>query len=154
MKSQTITTYTPDETQMLGECLATQCKGGEIICLSGNLGSGKTTLVKGIAQGLKIDQNKVNSPTFVIMNVYEGRLSLNHFDFYRLEDPKEIGGIGYDEFLYGNGVAVIEWSERFGSLMPPEYLSIDLSDAGEQTRVLTFTAHGKHYQDLIKKIRK
>lgn len=154
MKSQSITTYTPDETQMLGERLAAQCKGGEIVCLSGNLGSGKTTLVKGIARGLKIDPNTVNSPTFVIMNVYDGRLPLYHFDFYRLEDPKEIGGIGYDEFLYGNGVAVIEWSERFGTLMPPEYLSIDLCDAGEQTRVLTFNVHGKRYQDLMGALQK
>ncbi|MCB9757400.1 MAG: tRNA (adenosine(37)-N6)-threonylcarbamoyltransferase complex ATPase subunit type 1 TsaE [Candidatus Omnitrophica bacterium] len=154
MKSLSITTYTPDQTQMLGECLAAQCKGGEIICLSGNLGSGKTTLVKGMARGLKIDENKVNSPTFVIMNVYEGRVSLYHFDFYRLEDPKEIGGIGYDEFLYGNGIAVIEWSERFGSLMPPEYLAIDLSDEGEQKRILKFTAHGKRYQDLMGALQK
>ncbi len=154
MKSQMITTHIPEETQALGECLTVQCKGGEIICLSGNLGSGKTTLVKGMARGLKIDENKVNSPTFVIMNVYEGRLPLYHFDFYRLEDPKEIGGIGYDEFLYGNGVAVIEWSERFGTLMPPEYLAIDLCDAGEQTRVLTFTAHGKRYQDLMGALQK
>lgn len=107
-----------------------------------------------MARGLKIDENKVNSPTFVIMNVYEGRVSLYHFDFYRLEDPKEIGGIGYDEFLYGNGIAVIEWSERFGSLMPPEYLAIDLSDEGEQKRILKFTAHGKRYQDLMGALQK
>lgn len=149
MNTLNITTDSPQETRKIGERLAKKCKGGEIICLSGNLGAGKTTFVKGIARGLKIDEKNVNSPTFVIMNVYEGRVPLYHFDFYRLEDPKEIGGIGYDEFLYGHGVAVIEWSERFGPLMPPEYLSVELSDAGEQSRVLKFMAHGNKYQDLI-----
>ncbi len=144
-----ITTHSPKETQKIGERLARQCQGGEIFCLSGNLGAGKTTFVKGIARGLKIDEQKVNSPTFVIMNVYEGRLPLHHFDFYRLEDPKEIGGIGYDEFLYGNGVAVIEWSERFGPLMPPEYLAVELSDAGEDSRILRFVPKGERYKKLV-----
>jgi len=144
-----ITTHSPSETQAIGEQLAKLCKGGEIICLSGDLGTGKTTFVKGIARGLKIDEKKVNSPTFVIMNLYEeGRLPLYHFDFYRLERPEEIGGVGYDEFLYGNGVAVIEWAERFGALMPPENLAIHLAHAGDHDRTLKITAHGEHYKKI------
>ncbi len=154
MKTFSITTHSPQETQKIGERLAKKCRGGEILCLSGNLGAGKTTFVKGIARGLGIDQKTVNSPTFVIMNVYQGRLPLYHFDFYRLESHKDIAGIGYDEFLYGNGVAVIEWAERFGRLMPTDYLAIELSDAGEQIRVLKFMAHGNKYQDLIGGLRK
>lgn len=149
MDSITITTCSPGETQKLGQRLAKKCRGGEIFCLLGNLGAGKTTFVKGIARGLQIDEKKVNSPTFVIMNVYQGRLLLCHFDFYRLEDPKEIGGIGYDEFLYGQGVAVIEWAERFGPLMPTECLAIEISDVKEQSRTFKLTARGKKYQDLI-----
>ncbi|MCC6758570.1 MAG: tRNA (adenosine(37)-N6)-threonylcarbamoyltransferase complex ATPase subunit type 1 TsaE [Candidatus Omnitrophica bacterium] len=144
-----ITTHSPSETQAIGEQLAKLCKGGEIICLSGDLGTGKTTFVKGIARGLKIDEKKVNSPTFVIMNLYEeGRLPLYHFDFYRLEKPEEIGGVGYDEFLYGNGVAVIEWSERFGALMPPENLAIHLAHSGDHDRGLKITAHGERYKKI------
>ena len=154
MKSFDLKTYNPAETQAIGENLARQCKGGEILCLSGNLGSGKTTFVKGIARGLKIDGKNVNSPTFVIMNVYQGRLPLYHFDFYRLESHAEIAGIGYDEFLYGNGVAVIEWAERFGRLMPPENLSIELSSEGDQTRILRFTPYGERYQKLIVSLRR
>lgn len=146
---KTITTHSSLETQAIGEQLAKLCKGGEIICLSGDLGAGKTTFVKGIARGLKIDEKKVNSPTFVIMNLYEeGRLPLYHFDFYRLERPEEIGGVGYDEFLYGNGVAVIEWSERFGALMPPENLAIHLAHAGDHDRGLKVTAYGERYKKI------
>ncbi len=144
-----ITTHSPAETQAIGERLARLCKGGEIICLSGDLGAGKTTFVKGLARGLKIDEKMVNSPTFVIMNLYDqGRLPLYHFDFYRFEKQEEIGGVGYDEFLYGSGVAVIEWSERFGTLMPPENLTIHLGHAGEKERMLKITPYGKRYQDL------
>lgn len=149
MNTLHITTHNPQETQKIGERLAKQCQGGEILCLSGNLGAGKTTFVKGIARGLGIDEKNVNSPTFVIMNVYEGRLPLYHFDFYRLESHKDIEGIGYDEFIYGRGVAVVEWAERFGRLMPSEHLSIELSDQGEQTRVLNFKATGQRYENLI-----
>jgi len=150
MKPHRVTTFNPAETQAIGEQLAVLCQGGEIICLSGDLGAGKTTFVKGIARGLKIDEKKVNSPTFVIMNLYEeGRLPLYHFDFYRLEKQEEIGGVGYDEFLYGNGVAVIEWSERFGALMPPENLGVYLGHAGEQSRSLKITPHGERYKKIV-----
>jgi tRNA threonylcarbamoyladenosine biosynthesis protein TsaE len=150
MKAYKITTDNPAQTQAIGERLAKLCKGGEIICLSGDLGAGKTTFVKGLARGLGIDEKKVNSPTFVIMNLYdEGRLPLYHFDFYRLEKPEEIGGVGYDEFLYGKGVAVIEWSERFGALMPPENLAIHLGHVADQSRTLRLTCTGDKYKELL-----
>jgi tRNA threonylcarbamoyladenosine biosynthesis protein TsaE len=153
MKSQTITTQSPAETQAIGEQLARLCKGGEIICLSGDLGAGKTTFVKGLARGLTIDEKTVNSPTFVIMNIYEGRLPLYHFDFYRFERQEEIGGVGYDEFLYGKGVAVIEWSERFGTLMPPENLAIHLGHAGDQARSIKIIPYGERYQKIAHDLR-
>ena len=99
------------------------------MCLQGDLGSGKTTFIKGVAKGLKIAPAKVNSPTFVLMNAYQGRLPvprsgtysagqaglpLYHFDLYRLEKMDEIGAIGYEEFLYGDGVAVVEWPSAWG----------------------------------------
>lgn len=149
MKAVTIQTHSPRETAKLAERLARRCRGGEIFCLSGNLGSGKTTFVKGLAAGLKIDSTKVNSPTFVIMNAYDGKLPLYHFDLYRLETPQEIAGIGHDEFLYGQGVAVIEWAERFGPLMPAENLTIEFADHGDQSRSLRLVPRGKRYQAFL-----
>lgn len=146
-------TNSPSETKALAQRLAKLCKGGEIICLSGDLGAGKTTFVKGLARGLSIDEKKVNSPTFVIMNVYDGRLPLYHFDFYRLESHEDIGRIGYDEFLYGKGVAVIEWAERFGRLMPPEHLKIELTDLGDNSRSVRMTPSGKFYEQLSESLK-
>jgi len=142
-----------DETVRLGERLARSCREGDIICFFGDLGSGKTTLIKGIAQGLNIRKTKVNSPTFVLMNVYHGRLPLFHFDLYRLEDITEIASIGTDEFLYDDGVAVIEWADRFGELMPDEYLRIDLKHKKEDERLIKISAKGVRYRRILDKIK-
>ena len=136
-------------TMAIGKQLAQSLHPGAIVALFGDLGSGKTTLVKGIAQGLKINKSKVNSPTFVLMNIYDGRLPLYHFDFYRLEDVKEISRIGCHEFFYGEGVCVIEWAERLGRLLPTEYLKIELQHKKENQRLLKFTTQGKRYHDLL-----
>lgn len=137
---------------MFGNHLARGLKSGDIICLFGDLGSGKTTLIKGVAEGLKIDQRKVNSPTFVLMNVYEGRLTLFHFDLYRLEDIQGIYSIGYDEFLYDDGVSVIEWADRLGMFLPEEYLKIEMKHKKPDERMIQLTAKGQRYQNVIEKI--
>ncbi|MCK5215223.1 MAG: tRNA (adenosine(37)-N6)-threonylcarbamoyltransferase complex ATPase subunit type 1 TsaE [Candidatus Omnitrophica bacterium] len=149
MAKNQILTQSAEETMALAKRLARHLKGGAIICLYGDLGCGKTTFVKGMASGLKINPTKVNSPTFVLMNIYEGKSPLYHFDFYRLETVDEIGAIGYDEFLYGDGISVIEWAERFGSLLPKEYLSVKFSHKGEGKRLLRFQAKGGKYKELL-----
>lgn len=148
MQPLTVTTESREATMKLGQRLAAQLKPGSIICLFGELGSGKTTFVKGMAKGLRISPVKVHSPTFVLMNIYEGKLPLYHFDFYRLEDVREIEKIGYEEFLFGEGVAVVEWPQRMGSLLPEEYVKIELKIRGENSRTIKFTARGKKYQDI------
>ena len=152
MYSLAMITNSTKETMRFGSQLAKYLKSGDIICLYGDLGSGKTTLVKGVAHGLKIADKKVNSPTFVLLNIYEGKLPLYHFDFYRLENTKEIAAIGYDEFIYGNGVAMIEWAERFKDLLPLEHLHVDISFEGDTQRVLKFTAKGKRYEEILGKL--
>lgn len=144
-----LTSHSEQETIQFGAALARHFRAGDIICLFGDLGSGKTTLVKGIAKGLRISPKKVNSPSYVLMNCYEGRLPLFHFDFYRLEKPDEIASIGYEEFVHGNGVAVIEWAERFGGLLPDENLSIRLSCKKENERLIKLAAKGQRYETLI-----
>jgi len=152
MRAWKFTSKNPDETKAFGGRLSKYLKGGDVICLFGDLGSGKTTLIKGIAGGLKINQAKVNSPTFVLMNVYEGRLTLFHFDLYRLEDIQGISSIGYDEFLYGDGVSVIEWADRLGTFLPEEYLKVDLKHKKLDERVIQLSAKGRRYQKIIEKM--
>jgi len=153
MKKQKFISKSPEETIGFGEYLAKSFKEGDIICFFGDLGSGKTTLIKGIAKGLKIGHAKVNSPTFVLMNVYHGRLPLFHFDFYRLDNIEEISSIGYDEFLYADGVSVIEWADRLGTLLPDEYLRIELKHKRDDERVIQLSAKGLRYQNIVERIK-
>ena len=149
MKSVDILSKNAEQTIALGERLAKYFKKGDIVCLEGDLGGGKTTLIKGVAKGLKIAAEKVNSPTFVLMNAYQGRLPLYHFDLYRLENTGEISAIGYEEFLYGDGVSVIEWAERLGALTPKEYLRVELKHKGENERSIKISAVGKKYHEYL-----
>ena len=144
-----IITKTPEETMQIGEKIGKKVSIGDIICLFGDLGAGKTTFVKGLAKGLKYNIKKVTSPTFVLMNIYEGRLPVYHFDLYRIEENAELVMIGYDEFLYGDGVAVIEWAERLNTLMPKERLDIELTHKKPEGRMIKMTAKGKHYETFI-----
>jgi len=143
----------PKETIRFAQRLAQRFKSGDIVCFFGDLGSGKTTFIKGIAKGLKISPIKVSSPTFVLMNIYEGRLPLFHFDLYRLESAQEISSIGYDEFLYNHGISVIEWADRLGTFMPEEYLRVDLKHKSIDQRIIKLSAKGSRYQDIVKKMK-
>jgi len=143
---ETIITQDAEETRAFGKQLALKFKPGDIVCFFGDLGAGKTTMIKGIAEGLAITSDYVHSPTFTLLNLYEhGRLPLYHFDLYRIEDPEELFDIGYDEFLYGSGISVIEWSERFGHLLPKERLEIHLRHKGEDRREIRVKAAGNRY---------
>ncbi len=134
----------------MGTKIASLLKPGDVIGLFGNLGSGKTTFVKGLAHGLKVKAAKVHSPTFVLLNIYNGRLPVYHFDLYRLDDEQAIGELGYEEFLYGDGVAVVEWAEKLKKLMPAEYLKIEFVHKGEDKRLIRMQGYGKRYKELLK----
>ena len=108
-----------DETFAFGKKLGEAAKPGDIICLDGNLGVGKTVFTQGFAAGLNID-DYVNSPTFTIVKEYEGRLPLYHFDVYRIGDPSEMEEIGYEDYFYGSGVTIIEWPELIPDIIPKE----------------------------------
>ncbi len=136
MKPIEILSNNSNETLKLGEKISTQLKAGDIVCLFGDLGSGKTTFVKGLAQGLGIEADVVNSPTFVLLNIHEGKLPLYHFDLYRLEDVQEILALGYEEYFYGEGITVVEWAERLKHLMPKKYVHVELSHQGENKRLI------------------
>ncbi len=119
-----------EDTYALARKIAERLKGGEVILLNGNLGAGKTTFTKGLAKALGIDE-VVTSPTFTFLKEYKGRLSLYHFDMYRAEDEDELYELGLSDYLYADGVCVIEWN-KFESV--PNPIVIDVKTTGEEER--------------------
>jgi len=124
----------PQDTINLAVQLTKQLKAGDIVLLEGELGAGKTTFVKGIAQGLKAKSDDVTSPTFVLMNIYKGQLPIYHFDLYRLGTPQELDSLNLDEYLDADGVTIIEWPKRLGSHMPENMYWIEFKHKDENTR--------------------
>lgn len=145
---------TYDQTIEVAAQFAKHLKAGDIVLLQGDLGAGKTTFTKGLAKGLGIKINEVSSPTFILMNFYEGKLPIYHFDFYRLTKDQELKSVEMDEYFYGKGVSIIEWPERLGDLAPKEYFKVALEHEGEHQRGIKFSAVGKDYQKRLKKVLK
>ena len=117
-------TMSPQETYELGQSIGRKAEKGQIICLNGDLGVGKTIFTQGFAKGLGIE-DVVNSPTFTILQVYEdGRLPLYHFDVYRIGDPEEMYEIGYEDYFFGEGVCLIEWSTLIEELIPETAVNV------------------------------
>jgi len=149
-----IITEKPEATRQLGRNLGKNLFAGSIVALIGELGSGKTTLVQGIGQGLRI-KSLIKSPSFVIIHEYNGSLPLYHFDLYRLDKIEEIFSLGYEEYFYQKkGVVVIEWAEKIKDLLPAEYLQINLETVSLSKRKITAQAYGSSYRKLIKKMEK
>lgn len=145
-----IISKSPKDTLYIGKRISKLLKEGDIICLFGNLGSGKTVLTKGIASGLGVKKENVVSPSFVLIRQYtKAKPALYHFDLYRLKDPKEIIDLGYEEYFYNGGVAIIEWAEKLGFLLPKEYLKIELSVKSDSKRLIKFKAEGSRYVKLL-----
>lgn len=147
--------YSVDDTTNLGIKLGELLNNGDIICLTGDLGTGKTHITKGIAQGLGITDN-ITSPTFTIVNEYDsGRLKLNHFDVYRVSDPDEIYAIGFDDYIFSDAVSIIEWANYIEEILPEDLLHISIEkdlDKGEDYRKIILTPYGERY-DYIKELK-
>ncbi len=141
------------ETLEMGRRIARNLKAGDIICLFGGLGSGKTVLTKGIAEGLGINKKKIVSPSFVLIREHrKARFPLYHFDLYRLARPKDIVALGDEEYLYGDGVTVVEWADRLGRLLPDGCLKIELNVLDDSKRRLRFSAQGGRAKELLRKL--
>lgn len=147
-----ITTHSPEETLLLGETLARHARGGDVIAYRGGLGAGKTTLTRGIARGLGIEET-LTSPTYTIISVYPGRLPLYHMDLYRLSGDEEFEMLGTDDFLGYEGLTVIEWSEKAEESLPPEEerITITIDLLGDETR--RFTLEGDVPESLEKELK-
>ncbi len=148
-KIHSLVTKGPRQTKYIGKILGKILKGGEVICLIGELGSGKTCFTQGIALGLSVEDRYITSPTFVIINEYKGRVPLYHIDLYRIEDPEEIDSLGISEYFYKGGVAVIEWAEKAKGRLPLEKLIVELTFKGPSERKLIFNPEGSEYEKII-----
>ena len=131
--------FSAEETYALGKKLGEEAKPGAVYCLSGDLGVGKTVFTKGFAVGLGVTDT-VNSPTFTIVQVYNGRLPFYHFDVYRIEEPEEMEEIGYEDYFYGDGACMIEWAELIEELIPANAVKVRISkdlQKGTDYRLIT-----------------
>lgn len=133
-------------TERLGERLGAAARPGDIIALWGELGSGKTVLAKGIARGMGVN-GRVTSPTFVIVNEYEGSVPMFHLDFYRL-GPEQLASVGWEDYLELGGVVVIEWADRVAGALPEPRLDIHLAHVADTKRAIRLEPHGRRAEEL------
>lgn len=154
-----IISHSQRETMNLGVRLVRFLAAGDIVCLYGNLGAGKTVLVKGMAKGLGISKDQVISPSFVLIREYlpVGRkaktgIVLYHLDLFRLKNSQDLLNLGYEEYLYNQGICVIEWAERLKRFLPAEFLKIELEIKGKTTRAIKLTTQGKSKSHRYHKI--
>ena len=143
----------PEDTNDLGLLLGTVCSEGDVILLEGDLGSGKTCFVQGLAKGLGFE-GPVTSPTFVLIAEYRARIFLYHMDLYRLADGLVKFDLGLDEYFYGDGVTVVEWPEYGGDAIPSDHLRIRFSHEGPEARLLACEFSGENRFDTYDKFRK
>lgn len=157
MVSQTtnkeVRSRSPAATQALAARLGAVLSPGDLIALKGELGAGKTEFVRGLALGLGAPADAVASPSFALAHHYQGRLDLVHLDLYRLKEISPEFLPDLEEYLSGPQVTAVEWAERLGSLLPPEYLEVTLEITGEDQRQITFIGHGPRGEKLLAFIR-
>lgn len=158
MKGKTmkqIKTYSADETTQVGRALGSILNRGDVVCLTGDLGTGKTALTNGIASALGIE-DYITSPTFTIVNEYKTEVPLYHFDVYRISDPEEMYDIGFEEYLYGEGVVVIEWAELIKGILPDDLIWVKISKdlaSGVDTREISIDFQGEKYEGYIDRLK-
>ena len=165
MCSLKIISHSEKETANLGTRLVHLLGPGDIVCLFGPLGAGKTILVKGMARGLGISKDQVISPSFVLIREYPSMnrqargvrrgktsITLYHLDLFRLKKIREILDLGYEEYFYRQGICVIEWAQRLAGFLPSEFLKIELRNSNKTKRVIRFVAKGKRYRKILQRL--
>jgi tRNA threonylcarbamoyladenosine biosynthesis protein TsaE len=148
------TSRSPDQTRRLGMRLGALLQHGDVICLTGDLGAGKTTFVQGVARGWG-SPDPVSSPTFILVNVY-GRPDgerIYHLDAYRLDSAREAEDLDLDEMI-GSGAMLVEWADRITDVLPRECLDIQLRWQADEQRVMVFSARGEHYEKMMAEFRR
>jgi tRNA threonylcarbamoyladenosine biosynthesis protein TsaE len=154
MESLKLNSHSPEQTQLLGSYLGTLAQEADVFLLVGELGTGKTCLVQGIAHGLDVKEYAF-SPSFVILREYRGRLPLYHIDFYRLDHIEEIADLGLEEYFYDGGICVVEWAEKGLQVVPPDNLLITIHyiPASGTGRSICLKPQGQRYCELVEQLR-
>jgi len=149
-----ITTHSVKETKKLGEKIGALLQAVTVLALTGDLGSGKTSFVQGLARGLEVPNDYyITSPSYTLINEYPGRYPLFHVDLYRLEDPVDFEDIGLYDILDDNYVVAIEWADRIRRELLPDHVTIKFEISGDESREICISAHGLKTVDLLKKIK-
>lgn len=133
-----VVSHSVEETFSIAEKFAGTVKPGQVVLLEGDLGAGKTHFVKGFVRAFDLNPDIVSSPTFTIINEYEGTLPVYHFDFYRIENIEEALEIGTEEYLYGTGVCIIEWPSRVREILPDDALTVRITTIAPEKRKISF----------------
>lgn len=142
-----LTAETENDMRRIGVKVGESLFPGAFIAFFGGLGAGKTTMTKGIAEALGIDD--ILSPTFTIVRHHEGKLTLDHFDAYRIEDPDELYAIGFDDYVFAGGVVIMEWCENVPEVLPERRLEIHIEGSGSDPRHIEFCAIGEEYLSIL-----
>jgi tRNA threonylcarbamoyladenosine biosynthesis protein TsaE len=154
-ESVEIVTRAPEETIRLGKTIGELLRPGDVVALTGDLGAGKTTLAKGIAAGAGVeDESEVTSPTFVLVNEYPGRFPVYHVDLYRLQEAPEAEDLGWEEFIFGEGVSLLEWAEKIPGILPEERLEVRISWIGPGERKFLIAGKGAQAKNILLSMRK
>lgn len=149
MKQLKLISDNPVHTKRIGEMIGRSAEPGDVVLFTGDLGAGKTTMSQGIAAGLGI-MNDVTSPTFTLMQIYQGTMPLYHLDVYRLNSEEEALDIGLEDVLYGDGLCLMEWAEQFPNLWPDDYLLVRIERSEETIRDMELTGEGAGEALLIR----
>jgi len=147
----TIITKSPEETKNLGKEVSKLTKPGDLLAFYGELGAGKTCFIQGISQGLKV-KDYVTSPSFTIINEYQGKIPIYHFDLFRLNNAEEILEFSYEEYFYGEGLTVIEWAEKIEQLLPKEHLEIEIKFKDRYQRTISFIPQGDRFNKFLEEL--
>ena len=153
ISTQKLISHSAQGTYNIGKTLGMLLTSGDLIAFSGDLGAGKTCCVQGIAVGLGVrDRSLVTSPTFTLIQEYQGDVPIYHFDVYRLTHEDDLYDLGYEEYFYGDGVTLIEWAERIPTFLPSEHLAIHLHIEPDQSRCIQLRAYGEHYHQIVQSL--
>ena len=147
-------TKSTSETIRIGKQIGSQLRPGDVVALVGELGTGKTHFIKGLASGTGVKKSRyITSPSFTLIHEYQGKIPFYHIDLFRLKTEKEAEGLGLEEYFQGGGITAVEWADKIPTLLPEEMLCVHIRYTGENARSIEIIGKGKRYEDLVNELR-